>query len=77
MSPTFPLTTPAPQAPTRWPRRLAVHLLRRASRALDRAAALLLGPSASTARRRREFGADGAVYEDGELLGFLDGVRRL
>ncbi len=77
MSPTYLLPTPAPHAPTRWPRRLAARLLRSASHALERAATTLLAAPVPPPTRPREFGADGALYEDGCLVGFLDGVQRL
>jgi|RhisoiCoNPM_1038542.scaffolds.fasta_scaffold00142_3 hypothetical protein len=77
MSPTYPLPTLAPHEAARWPRRLAARLLRSASHSLERAAAALLARPATLHAPRREFGADGAVYEDGRLVGFLDGVQRL
>lgn len=77
MSPTYPLPTLAAHAPARWPRRLAARLLRSAGHALERAAAALLARPVAVHAPRREFGADGAVYEDGRLVGFLDGVQRL
>lgn len=77
MSPTYPLATLASHAPARWPRRLTAQLLRSAGHALERAAAALLARPAEPPAPRREFGADGAVYEDGRLVGFLDGVHRL
>ncbi|HKX93110.1 MAG TPA: hypothetical protein VJM48_00280 [Methylibium sp.] len=77
MSPTYPLPTLAPHEAARWPRRLAARLLHSAGHSLERAAAALLVRPTALHAPRREFGADGAVYEDGRLVGFLDGVQRL
>lgn len=77
MSPSHPLPTLPTHATARWPRRIAARLLHAASHALERAAVALLSRPSAARTQRREFGADGAVYEDGHLVGFLDGVQRL
>lgn len=70
-------------APPRWLRRMAAALLRAAGRALDRLAERLAAtPLRPAPLQALEFHADagapeGALYVNGELVGFLPGVSRL
>lgn len=87
MLPPAPLVAPAqapalPLAGASPARRLAATVLRQLSRSLDRAAQRLLVPALTPPPRpaEREFArvdGRGAVYEDGQLVGWLDGVDRL
>lgn len=86
MPPAPIIVWPRPASPVApLPRRVAAALLRRASRALSRLAHRLGAPAAAPAARplplvefHAEAGApEGALYVDGQLVGWLDGVRRL
>lgn len=85
-----PTLVPRPAAlPRRAARRAAAATLRAASAALDRLAARVAAAPAASAPRRPpqtlqalEFHADagapeGALYVDGELVGYVSGVSRL
>ncbi len=77
--------TPVSTARPRSARLLAAWVLRSASALLDRAAWALSPPATETARAElgsTEFYAqagapEGALYVDGQFVGYLDGVRRL
>ncbi len=78
----FP-TAPAPTPALAGPRPLAALVLRAASRALDRLAARLMQADTTafadpTIEFYAEAGApEGALYFDGQLVGYVEGVNRL
>jgi hypothetical protein len=81
-----PAGAPIDDAAPSWPARAAAAGLLAASRSLDRAARRLVKPAvlidAPDAQARVEFHAEagapeGALYIDGQFVGFLPGVARL
>lgn len=87
MLPPAPLVAPAqapslPSAGASPSRQVVAAVLRHVSRVLDRAAQRLLVPAMAPPPRpvEREFAqvdGRGALYEDGRLVGWLEGVDRL
>lgn len=77
------MNTTYEEAPPRWARAVAAALLRTAGRALDRLAERL----AAAPRRPQPLGSlefhaeagapEGALYVNGELVGFVPGINRL
>jgi hypothetical protein len=77
------MNTTYERAPPRWGRAVAATVLRTAGRALDRLAERLASaPRRPVPLRSLEFHAEagapeGALYVNGELVGFVAGVNRL
>jgi hypothetical protein len=77
------MNTTYERAPPRWARAVAAALLRAAGRALDRLAErLAAAPHRAVPLQSLEFHAEagapeGALYVNGELVGFVAGVNRL
>jgi hypothetical protein len=77
------MNTTYERAATSWPRAVAAAVLRAAGRALDRLAEqLVMAPRQALPLQTLEFHAEagapeGALYVNGELVGFVPGVSRL